>query len=365
VLGCLLVAGTASAETPADDNVVGHWYLAPKIGATITDHDRSVGDGVFYGLAIGKHLNEDWSAELNLLSGDQSGKQSAPGLRISTVSADVLRVFNRSATFAPYLTGGLGILEDDLQAGPSKKGALAQAGVGAFIRAWQNSSGATQFSLRPEAKVRWDANEYGGRRPVDVLIGVGFELAFGAPRAPAVTAAVPPPTPAPPPSAVPAPAQTAPLDSDRDGVLDASDRCPDTPRGIAVDASGCPIKGSITLVGVHFENNSATLTADSSAELDPIAASLKAHPRLRIELQGHTDSVGSDAYNLKLSQARAAAVRDYLVAQGAPAAALIAKGYGETQPVADNAKPEGRAQNRRVVMTVLDNPSDVEVKQSQ
>jgi OOP family OmpA-OmpF porin len=119
----------------------------------------------------------------------------------------------------------------------------------------------------------------------------------------------------------------------------------------------------VTLVGVHFQTNSAKLTADSSAELDPLAANLKGHPRMRVEMQGHTDSTGSPAHNLKLSQARAESVRDYLVDHGVPPQVLTAKGYGETQPVADNKTPQGRAQNRRVVMVVLENPADVPVKQ--
>jgi outer membrane protein OmpA-like peptidoglycan-associated protein len=151
-------------------------------------------------------------------------------------------------------------------------------------------------------------------------------------------------------------------DSDGDGVPDAADQCADTPRGTAVDAVGCTVKGVITLAGVRFENDSAQLTEDSSAALDPAAASVQRYPRLRIEIQGHTDSVGSDAYNLKLSQARAEAVREYLITRGVPASQLTAMGYGETQPVADNKTAAGRAQNRRVVMSVLANPGDVDVR---
>jgi OOP family OmpA-OmpF porin len=114
---------------------------------------------------------------------------------------------------------------------------------------------------------------------------------------------------------------------------------------------------------VNFEFNSATLTAESRPVLDEVAADLKKHPRLRVELQGHTDSAGRDAYNLQLSRRRADAVRGYLVAQGVSAEQLTAKGYGETQPAADNSTESGRAENRRVEMNVVDNPGDVEVKE--
>ncbi|MCS6948162.1 MAG: OmpA family protein, partial [Steroidobacteraceae bacterium] len=79
----------------------------------------------------------------------------------------------------------------------------------------------------------------------------------------------------------------------------------------------------------------------------------KRHPELRIEVAGHTDDRGSDAYNLDLSQRRAEAVRDYLAKAGV-ANPLSARGYGESQPIASNADAAGRAQNRRVVLRVLD-----------
>jgi OOP family OmpA-OmpF porin len=357
-------AGAVWGADPVGNDFVGRWYVAPELGGTITDHSRSVDNGLFYGLAIGKHLTPEWSAELNVLSGSYDGKHGAPDQRITTVSADALRVFNRDSSFAPFLTAGVGVANDDLSPGGSRSNFMAQAGVGALVQAWQNSSGSVAFSLRPLAKLRWDDN---GRldRPLDFLIGVGFELAFGAPHAapaavlaaPAAVAAVPEPAPRPE-------AKPALLDSDGDGVSDDKDQCPNTPHGTAVDANGCPLTGSITLVGVNFENNSARLSSESSATLDPFAAALRQHHRLRIEVQGHTDAVGSAPYNLRLSQARAEAVRDYLVGHGVPAAELTARGYGKTEPIADNATAEGRARNRRVVMKVLENPGDVEIKAS-
>jgi len=114
---------------------------------------------------------------------------------------------------------------------------------------------------------------------------------------------------------------------------------------------------------VTFETNSATLTTASRPVLDQVATGMKKYPRLKVEVQGHTDSSGADSYNMKLSQQRADAVRDYLISQGVAAGQLTAKGYGETQPVADNSSEGGRALNRRVVLHVTDNPGDVDVKE--
>jgi OmpA-OmpF porin, OOP family len=96
--------------------------------------------------------------------------------------------------------------------------------------------------------------------------------------------------------------------------------------------------------------------------LDKVAEGLRKHPRLRVEVQGHTDSTGPAQYNMTLSQKRAESVQDYLVSKQVPAGQLVAKGYGPTKPVASNATKAGRAKNRRVVMLVLENPGDVKVE---
>jgi OOP family OmpA-OmpF porin len=164
------------------------------------------------------------------------------------------------------------------------------------------------------------------------------------------------------PEPVPPPPPAPPRDSDNDGVTDDLDKCPGTPPGTAVDAAGCPLKGSITLEGVTFEYKSAQLSADSRTILGGIGDNLKKYPRLRIELQGHTDSAGGDAYNLALSQRRAESVRDYLIERGVVADRLTARGYGEAQPIESNDTEAGRARNRRVVMHVIANPGQVKVE---
>jgi OOP family OmpA-OmpF porin len=148
-------------------------------------------------------------------------------------------------------------------------------------------------------------------------------------------------------------AQGCELDSDGDGVVDALDQCPNTPRGDQVDAKGCTLASTLQLKGVNFDNDSAALRADARPILDEAVTTLKRYPQLRVEVAGHTDDRGSDAYNLDLSQRRAQAVLDYFVQMGIDAARLVPKGYGETAPVADNATDAGRAKNRRVELRIL------------
>ena len=160
--------------------------------------------------------------------------------------------------------------------------------------------------------------------------------------------------PAPEPAPVAAlPVAAAVVDSDGDGVPDDADKCPDSPRDKPVDADGCTIV-SVVLKDVQFELNSSDLTPDSSASLDKVVAAMNDYPELRIEIQAHTDSMGEASYNQYLSEQRAASVRDYLVGKGIAADRMVAKGYGETSPIADNGTREGRAKNRRVELKVID-----------
>jgi OOP family OmpA-OmpF porin len=140
-------------------------------------------------------------------------------------------------------------------------------------------------------------------------------------------------------------------DQDGDGVLDEADQCPDTPAGTAVNSIGCDENIAIVLDGVFFEYKSFDLTADSQEILNQVASKLVAADA-EVLVAGHTDSVGGNAYNIKLSDKRAASVKDYLVSQGVPADKVSSQGFGEDNPIASNETDAGRAQNRRVEMQI-------------
>lgn len=147
-------------------------------------------------------------------------------------------------------------------------------------------------------------------------------------------------------------------DSDSDGVDDDHDKCPNTPLGTAVDAVGCQVlfkseREPLVLLGVNFETGRSRLTVTSYDALDQVAASLVAHPEVRVEIAGYTDNTGSAAVNRGLSAARALAVRSYLARKGVAPERMVAKGYGPANPVASNETAEGRAENRRVELHQL------------
>jgi OOP family OmpA-OmpF porin len=157
-----------------------------------------------------------------------------------------------------------------------------------------------------------------------------------------------------------------PSDADQDGVCDGLDQCSDTPASARVDAKGCPIvvseketemleTGMIRLQNINFDTGKATIKPESFAPLDEVGQILTKWPELRIEVGGHTDSRGSDAYNQKLSEARAQAVLDYLK-QKFPelkAEQYTAVGYGEAKPLVPNTSVLNMAKNRRVEFKVL------------
>jgi outer membrane protein OmpA-like peptidoglycan-associated protein len=104
----------------------------------------------------------------------------------------------------------------------------------------------------------------------------------------------------------------------------------------------------VALYGIHFDFNKATLRPDSDPVLQKVLTLMNSRPSLKLEVQGHTDSVGGGGYNQKLSEARANSVVDWLKQKGIPIDRLSARGYGMTLPIADNSTDEGRAKNRRV-----------------
>lgn len=144
-------------------------------------------------------------------------------------------------------------------------------------------------------------------------------------------------------------------DSDGDGVCDQDDQCLKTPRGIKTLANGCYIDGprALPLDGVFFALNSSQLSSTAKVILGAVVQVVQQSDAQRIEIGGHTDSLGAAHYNLRLSEARASAVRKYLLGQGVSADRLVAKGYGETTPRADNDTEAGREKNRRVELKRL------------
>jgi OOP family OmpA-OmpF porin len=161
-------------------------------------------------------------------------------------------------------------------------------------------------------------------------------------------------------------------DDDGDGVANKYDKCPNTPQGVKVDGSGCPLpelKNETKVIekivvteedkkvvaeaisNLEFDLGKATIRSTSHASLNRVAT-LLIEKNFSLKLAGHTDNTGSRELNLRLSKERAEAVKAYLVSKGANASRIEATGYGPDQPIASNSTADGRQQNRRVEFTL-------------
>jgi outer membrane protein W/outer membrane protein OmpA-like peptidoglycan-associated protein len=340
----------------------GDWMLhlrAIEISPDESPNDVDISNKLAPDLSIGYFLTDHFALDLLLTipqkhdlsdynSGDKLGdfKQLPPTLLAQWH-------FNPNGRWRPYIGAGVNytFISDENLGGiklSDSIGPAAQVGMDVGLgRNWSLSFDVKKIWM--ETTARLDGVKLDTVKVDPWVFGIGFGYRFG-------QAAPPPPPPPPPAKAAPPPPPPPPpppKDSDGDGVFDDKDRCPGTTPGVKVDAIGCFVEATLKL---GFEFDSAKLTGEDMKQLDGALSNLKSFPAdvvssIKVKVAGHTDSRGRDAYNQDLSERRAASVRDYLVAGGFPAGQIDTIGYGETQPVADNATDEGRAANRRVVIT--------------
>lgn len=299
------------------------------------DSDRGA-DNQAYGARViyGRGWRGPWYTEVQAfgIRADGEAPFNNDHLYTSGVGIDGVYAFQDRSGYTPFLLGGIGAAVDNGYPGGADVNPYLNVGAG-FVSAPFNDRG---FKIRGEVRYLRD---YFSTDMNDWQLGLGFSLPLQKPA----------PAPAPQPAPKPEPKPQPPKDSDGDGVIDDRDRCPDTLAGAEVDSDGCAIaEQTITLEDIHFEFNSAKLTPAATTSLNKVVKALSSQPDSRVEVAGHTDSRGNDAYNLRLSDRRAKSVRQYLIDRGIAASRITAKGYGEQQPVADNATDAGRAKNRRV-----------------
>jgi OmpA-OmpF porin, OOP family len=323
----------AAMSATAEDMFRGAWYAVPGASYMNTDSDLDADNGAGAFLAIGKELSESWDLQGRLgynRADEDTGIDGVGGKYKSTqLGLDALYMFSRS-NFRPFLLAGIGGTRNNLDysvpAGldiSSKKRTsfMGSLGLGAQYLISDN------FGLQADLRHQWSkarakitdtvtGDELSDSGTIgNTLFNLGGVFRFGAP-APVVAEPAPEPAPiaaAPAPEPAPAPAP--------EPVAEAP-KCEPTIDTITVDAEKL------------FGYDKASLQAGAKPILDAAAEKIKANPEIKsVTITGHTDRIGSDKYNQKLSERRAKMVADYLTSQGVDAGLLTAVGKGESEPV--------------------------------
>ena len=353
---CLFSAPLAQAESQEAPSADKRFYIAPAVTYDFFDDDAMVEDDLGYRLSIGKPLTDKLNLELNAFKSEGDAKSASVLSPAATVDGSVEGIGLNLMYFpSRYHSPFFGVVsanssEFESAAGEDDSAMTLEAGFG-YLHPLTKSG---RLSLRSEYRFRNTQidDEANGEQDInDHVVSVGIQLALGKTRSDQRVR----------PADWRNPQGPVNPDFDGDGVLNQVDECPNTPQGATVMANGCTLKKgtALTLRGVNFEFDRGVLLGQSKTILDQAANVLNKTNVAKVEVSGHTDSKGSDRYNLRLSQVRAEAVRRYLIEHGVPAEKLVARGYGESRPVAANQNadgsdnPSGRATNRRVELNII------------
>jgi OOP family OmpA-OmpF porin len=271
---------------------------------------------------------------------------------ITRVFVNFIKDYPLSTDFSLYALAGAGVefFDDAANNNNNEDGFVGNYGLG-----WKYKV-AEQFSIKADVRHLIEADSGDNT----LLYNLGFVVPFGK-----IAKAAP----------VVAPVVAAPMDSDKDGVIDAKDNCPNSVAGAIVNAMGCEMDddkdgvvnrldqcpntiagakvdnvGCMTLVNlnINFDTNSAVIKDTYNSRIVNFANMMKNNSKLNATIEAHTDSIGSAKYNENLSKKRAASTVEVLKSLNVDSSRLTAVGYGETKPAASNMTKEGRAQNRRV-----------------
>lgn len=326
-----------SSRLTAED-LAGRWGVGVEGGAAIPVGAQFIRDNGNAGAAIGGFLRRGLTSHLSAALG-YDNLSLRNDIRVEDLTLSGIYSCHPQNRWTPVaiLGAGLGVG----QGNRDMKDLALKAGLGLdyFF--------AHDYSIGAQAVYHFISDTGGALHLTHALVpAVNLAYYFNG-------SAQPAPAPAPKPAPV---VEKKPVDSDGDGVPDDRDRCPNTPPGAKVDADGCPERApekvSIELK-VLFDTAKAIVKPEFDNEIKQVADFMRSYPDTTAEIEGHTDSMGNEAYNIDLSQRRADAVRQYLISRfGVSASRLSAKGYGPSRPIADNKTVEGRAKNRRVVATI-------------
>lgn len=319
-----VIAAVISSGASADNHKVEIHADAGRVFFEDPLKDSNIWD-----LGVGFALTENWMLDLVASRWDSETQSGGVDVDGTQYRMDMLYHINTESAWRPYVAFGVGDQKREFNAANSSSERDTLLNLGAGIK--RSLSDSWQFRTDVRAFNSLD-NEY-----TDLAVTAGIALVFGGKS----------------PAAAPVVAAPVDVDSDGDGVFDSKDQCPDTPKTHKVDAVGCSLKLTETVaieLKITFDTAKSIIKPEFESEVRNLATFMNQYADTVVTVEGHTDSQGSDAYNQKLSQSRADAVKAALITKyGIGADRVNAIGYGEAKPVADNMNAAGREQNRRVV----------------
>ena len=386
----LFMSGFTTAQ--ASETQPG-WYFSPMLSYIKADSDRQADDDFGVMIGVGKEISKDWNLEVSAVFDNLELESGLGEYEQLGLVVDGLYFFDRDASLQTYGIVGAGLMSTEVGVSDSTNPML-NLGIGVMK---QITDGGMKF--RAEVRYRLDMDDESVASEdefADVMLNVGLTIPFGDKSQSASNATAEktesinddkfkdnsskdtdndgvvdtldkcagtktgvdvnnngcPQITAQEKSVTSVISKDS--DSDKDGVIDSHDKCPSTAAGAAVDTKGCELKKSYVLKGVNFVTGSDLLTDESKTVLNDVALVLNKNSEIVIELAGYTDNRGNSQLNDKLSKMRAESVKSYLVTKGVSSQRMSAIGLGDENPISSNDTAEGRANNRRVELNILD-----------
>ncbi|AXX86382.1 outer membrane fibronectin-binding protein [Malaciobacter marinus] len=319
------------------------YEVTPLVGGVVTEGNTTLDDhyGVG-GLSLGFNLEESMFDQIELgflrslgdVDYDKGGDTS-----ISRIFTNVIKNYDLTTNTSLYTLIGAGVEVFGHEAYKNETGFFGNYGVGLRY----NISDDLIFKTDVRHMIETDHGDN------SLLYTFGLAIPFGK-KATNVTKHEPVKQEVKPEPKKEVQAKKVELDSDNDGVIDSKDQCANTPKGDFVDEKGCSLK---TDLNINFAFDSAKINNSYESKIKKFAEFMKSFPSTKAKIEAHTDSIGTEKYNQKLSERRAASTVNALKAYNIDAKRLKWHGYGESKPLATNATKEGRAKNRRVEATIV------------
>lgn len=329
----ILLSTVACATMVLAANSDYKYEITPMFGTVFSEHNTDLPKGYSHGgLALGFNQTDSFFNQIELgflrsIEDVDYQKVANRDTGVTRVFTNLVKDYSLTDSLSLYTLAGFGVEIFDDEFANNEDGLFGNYGLGIKMNVFDD------VALKIDARHAIET-DHGDNT---LLYNVGLAIPFGKIEKAAPVVEKPAPV-------KPAPV-AAPKDSDNDGVIDSLDQCPDTMAKAKVDAVGC-----MTLVdlNINFDTDKAVIKDSYNSRISEFANMMKANPKLKASIEAHTDADGSNAYNQKLSEKRAASAVKALKDLGVEETRIKAVGYGETKPVASNTTKEGKAQNRRV-----------------